>query len=58
MTPQNLSNFRSMYGANKGVLCANMYNLGANMVILSANPVSHIMFRIFMFLTVYSNSSV
>ena len=58
MTPQNLSNFRLMYGANKGVLGVNTYNLCANMVVLGANLVSHIIFHIFMFLTVYSNSSV
>ena len=47
-----------MYGVNKGVLGVNTYDLCVNIVVLGANPVSHIISHIFMSLIVYSDSSV
>ena len=43
---------------NKGVLGADMYDLCANIVVFGANLVSHIIFCMFKFLLVYSDSCV
>ena len=43
---------------NKGVLGVDMYDLCVNIAIFGANPVSHIIFCIFMFFLVYSVSCV
>ena len=47
-----------MYGVNKGVLGVDMYDLCANMAVLDANLVLHIIFHIFMSLLVYSDSCI
>ena len=43
---------------NKGVLGVDMYELCVNIVVFGVNPVSHIIFHIFKFLLVYSDSCV
>ena len=47
-----------MYSVNKGVLGVDTYDLCVNMAVLGVNPVSHIIFHIFMSLLVYSDSCV
>ena len=45
-----------MYGVSKGVYSVDIDMLCVNMVVLGVNPVSHIIFHIFLSLIVYSDS--